>query len=290
MENPLVQLSSQLSGLVARIAPSIVTVHARPRVTSSGVIWRDGLVLTAEHALTREEGIHLTLPDGSRVDAEVRGRDRATGIAVLKYSGGGTPATLATDASLSAGELLLAIGRNADTGPTASLGILSAAGGPWRTWRGGQLDRFLRLDRGLFPGSVGGAVVNAEGRWIGLASDALSRLSPAAIPAATLLRIAERILEKGKVARGYLGVGFQPVQLPGGAQGLIVLSVESGSGADRAGVLVGDVFTQVEGVDLADTEDLLTVLEGRHPGEALRAGIVRGGTNIEQSIELGERR
>lgn len=288
MSNPLVSLSSQLSSLVAQAAESVVTVHARPRITSSGVIWRPGLVLTAEHALSRKDGIHLTLPDGTNVEAEIRGRDRATDIAILGYSGGGTGAAFETTADAQPGSLLLAVGRNADTGPTASLGILSAAGGPWRTWRGGQLSQFLRLDMGLFPGSTGGAVVDAEGRFIGIASDALSRLSPIAIPAATIVRVAEELLNRGKVARAYLGVGVQPVKVSG-KQGLIVLSVEPDTAAEKSGLLVGDVLTAAGDKQLQETEDLLLFLEGRQPGDKVTARIVRGGESIEQGIELGER-
>lgn len=288
MDNPLVNLSSQLSSIVARTASSVVTVHARPRITSSGVIWRSGLVLTADHALSRDKEIHLTLPDGSSVEAEIRGRDRATDVAVLEYSGGGEAATFAPDLPLNPGALLLAVGRNADTGATASLGILSAAGGPWRTWRGGQLTQFLRLDMGLFPGSTGGAVVDAEGRFIGIASDALSRLSPIAIPAATVLRVAEEIVNRGKVARAYLGVGVQPVKI-GGDTGLIVLSVEQESAAEKSGLLVGDVLTSADQTQLKASEDLLLFLEGRRPGDKVTARIVRGGEGIELGIELGER-
>jgi S1-C subfamily serine protease len=137
---------------------------------------------------------------------------------------------------------------------------------------------------GLFPGSTGGAVVDVEGRFIGIASDALSRLSPIAIPAATVLRVAEEILSRGKVARAYLGVGVQPVKA-----GLIVLSVEPDTAADKSGLLVGDVLTSADQTQLKATEDLLLFLEGRRPGDKLQARIVRGGEGIELSIELGER-
>jgi S1-C subfamily serine protease len=254
-------------------------------VTSSGLIWAPGWIATADHTLTRTEGIQLTLADGRRVDAKLRGRDAATDIALLSSDGVEGPALGAPATDLRAGTMLVGVGRNADTGPTASLGILSAAGGAWRTWRGGTLDNFLRLDMAMHPGSAGGIVVDGEGRLVGMATDGLSRLSWLAIPAATLDRVIGELREKGRVARGYLGVGLQGV-----AQGAIVLSVEQDSAAARAGVLVGDVLVAMDGTEIASPEDVQEFLAGRAPGANVAARIVRGGQNIELSIELGERR
>lgn len=285
MDNLLSALSDQVAAAVARAAASVVTVHARPRVTSSGVIWAPGWIATADHTLTRTEGIQLTLADGRRVDAKLRGRDAATGVALLSSGGVEGPALGAPASDLRPGTMLVGVGRNADTGPTASLGILSAAGGAWRTWRGGTLDNFLRLDMAMHPGSAGGIVADGEGRFVGMATDGLSRLSWLAIPAATLDRVIGELREKGRVARGYLGVGLQGV-----AQGAIVLSVEQDSAAARAGVLVGDVLVAMDGTEVASPEDVQEFLAGRAPGANVVARIVRGGQNIELSIELGERR
>ena len=288
MDNLLSALSNQIAAAVATAAANVVTVHARPRVTSSGIVWGDGLVVTADHTIARTEGIQLTLADGRRVDAKLHGRDSATGIALLSAEGvaGTTPDTSAAETR--PGAMLVGVGRNADTGPTASLGILSAAGGAWRTWRGGTLDNFLRLDMTLHPGSAGGIVVDSDGRFVGMATDGLSRLSWLAIPGATLARVVAELREKGRVARGYLGVGLQGVAYAGG-HGAIVLSVEEASAAHRAGVLVGDVLIAMDGTEVADPEDVQRFLAERSPGAKVATRIVRGGQNIELSIELGER-
>lgn len=288
MEISLAHFSSELASLVARTAGSVVTVHARPRITSSGVLWAPGAVVTADHAVTRDEQIHLTLPSGERVAAQLKGRDGSTDLAVLTFEGdGGTPVTRTT-ADAKAGHLLLTVGRNADTGPTAALGILSAAGGEWKTWRGGKLDQFLRLDVSLFPGSVGGAVVDIEGRFVGVASDGLSRLSPLAIPAATVERVVAELLEKGRIARPYLGVGLQPVQLPA-ARGLILLSVEPESAADKAGLLVGDVLLGFADAATEDPGDVQAILYRHQLGDKLNARIVRGGEHIQVEVVIGEK-
>lgn len=288
MDNLLSALSNQVASAVGKAAVNVVTVHARPRVTSSGIIWAPGLIATADHALARTEGIEVTLADGRRVDAKLQGRDAATGIALLSADWVEGPALSAANENLRPGALLVGVGRNADMGPTASLGILSAAGGAWRTWRGGTLDNFLRLDMALHPGSTGGTVVDSEGRFVGMATDGLSRLSWLAIPAATLDRVIAELREKGRVARGYLGVGLQSVAYAGG-HGAIVLSVEEGSAAALAGVLVGDVLTAIGNTEVASPEDVQEFLAGRTPGTKVAARIVRGGQNIEVSIELGER-
>lgn len=288
MDNLLSDLSNQVAAAVAKASANVVTVHARPRVTSSGIVWAKGLIATADHALARTEGIQITLADGRRADAKLHGRDAATGIALLAAEGVEGPALETSTVEPRPGTMLVGVGRNADTGPTASLGILSAASGAWRTWRGGTLDNFLRLDMTMHPGSAGGIVVDGEGRLIGMATDGLSRLSWLAIPAATLDRVIGELREKGRVARGYLGVGLQGVAYAGG-HGAIVLSVEEASAAHRAGVLVGDVFIAMDGTEVASPEDVQEFLAGRAPGAKVAARIVRGGQNIELSIELGER-
>src|SRR5439155_13669507 len=157
------------------------------------------------------------------------------------------------------------------------LGIISACSGEWRTWRGGRLDNYLRLDLTLYPGSDGGAVVNTAGETIGIATSALSRIAGLAIPAATLDRVVDEILARGHVARGYLGVGLQPVELPDHHKGLIVLTVEQGGPAARAGLMIGGMLVSLGGTAVGDTDDIQAVLEGRAVGQAVEAGSLRGG-------------
>lgn len=289
MENPLLSFSQELSRVVDAVAGSIVTVHGRPRVTSSGVAWSPNLVVTSNQTLAREDRIEVTLPGGERTAATLRGRDAGSDLALLEVPGATlTPLAHQASQELRPGALLLAIGRNADTGPTASMGILSAAGGPWRTWRGGTMERFLRLDLSLFPGSAGGAVVDASGQLAGLASDALSRLSPLAVPIETIRRVVTELEASGHVRRAFLGVGTHPVE-SGGERGLILLSIESSSAADRAGLLVGDILLQLGAERTEDPESLQDYLAKLQPGHQTTARIIRGGAVIEVSVELGER-
>lgn len=187
------------------------------------------------------------------------------------------------------GNLALSIGRSPDSGVNATLGIVSAVSGSWRTWRGGRLDRYIRLDLTLYPGSSGGLVVNTKGEALGIATSALSRIAGLAIPASTVDRVVEEILSRGHVARGYLGVGLQPVELPDRHKGLIVLSLEPDGPAAKAGVLIGDVMVSLGGTEVSDTDDIQSVLEGHAVGQTIAAGLVRGGAAVTIEVAIGER-
>jgi len=288
MANELAALSTELAAIVERLGPSVVAVDARPRFASSGVFWRPGVVVTAEHTIRREEEISVTLPDGSTVPATLAGSDAGTDIAVLKVESG-APVIARATADPAPGHLALALGRSENSGVNATLGIVSAVSGEWRTWRGGRLDRYIRLDLTLYPGSSGGPVVNTAGEAIGIATSALSRIAGLAIPATTVDRVVDEILARGRVARGYLGVGLQPVELPDHHKGLIVLSLEPEGPAAKAGVLIGDILVELGGGAVTDTEEIQGVLESRTVGQPIEAGFLRGGAARKVTITIGER-
>lgn len=298
MENPLIALSIELAATADRAGRSVVAVNARWRNSSSGVIWRKDVIVTADHTIRREEEIRVTLPDGRAAVAELAGRDPGTDLAVLKVDTADAPiARLAAPDSVKTGNLVLAIGRAVETGVNAAMGVVSNASGPWHTWRGGKLDRFLRLDVGLYPGVSGAAVVDAEGKLIGIATAGLSRTSLLAIPAVTIDRVTDELLRQGHVAHGYLGVGLQPIPLPehlrtklkSAKAGLIVLSAESDGPAGQAGVVIGDVLIALDGTPVAGTDDVQEFLSGERVGKPLKASILRGGELIERAITVGER-
>jgi S1-C subfamily serine protease len=265
-----------------------VAVHARPRFSSSGVFWRPGVIVTAEHTIRREEEITVTLPDGSSAAATLAGSDPGTDLAILKTEfQGRTPPKLT--AQPAPGHLALAIGRSENSGVNATLGIVSALGPEWRTWRGGRLDRYIRLDLTMYPGSSGGLVVNTAGEAVGIASSALSRIAGVAIPASTVDRVVEELLARGRVRRGYLGVGLQPVELPGHHKGLIVLSLEPEGPAAKGGVLIGDVLVALGGKAVEDTDDIQQALEARGVGEAIETEVVRAGERRKLAVTIGER-
>ncbi len=288
MANDLAALSNELAAVVEQTGKSVVAVHARPRFPSSGVYWRPGIIVTAEHTIRREEEITVTLPDGSSAAATLAGSDSGTDLAVLKVERPGEPVKPAANQPVP-GHIALAVARSEDSGVNASMGIVSAVSGDWRTWRGGRLDHYIRLDLTMFPNTSGGAVVNTDGAAIGIATSALSRIAGVAIPAATVNRVLDQILARGHVTRGYLGVGLQPVELPDHHKGLIVLSLEPEGPAAKAGVLIGDILVSLGGTTVDDTEDIQSVLEGHAVGQTVEAGFLRGGTSRTIAIAIGER-
>lgn len=288
MANELAALSNELAAVVERTGKSVVAVHARPRFPSSGVFWRPGIVVTAEHTIRREEEITVTLPDGSNAPATLAGGDSGTDLAVLKVEAPG--AAVQPAAGIPApGHVALAIARSEDSGVNASMGIVSAVSGDWRTWRGGRLDHYIRLDLTMFPNTSGGVVVDTAGGAIGIATSALSRIAGVAIPSATVNRVLDQILARGHVTRGYLGVGLQPVELPDHHKGLIVLSLEPEGPAAKAGVLIGDILVSLAGTAVDDTDDIQGVLEGHGVGKSVEAEFLRGGSSRKVGIVIGER-
>ena len=299
MQSTLASLSSELAKLVEEFQPYVVAVHARGHYPSSGVHWRPGIIVTADHTVRRDEDIQVTLPDGKRADAVLAGRDPGTDIAALKVDGLGSPAPETGGGDQAkAGELALVLGRSPDSGPNASLGVISAVSGPWRTWRGGRLDNYIRLDATIFPNSSGGAVVDVRGRLLGVATSALSRIAGLAIPASSVNRVLDALVTKGHVPRGYLGIGAQPVGIPDAwraslalttKSGIMVVKVEADGPADRAGVLKGDILVSLGDTTLEEFEDLQSVADSGIIGKQVKARLIRAGALLDLSITVGER-
>lgn len=298
MANSLVALSEQIASTVHQASLSVVSVHARHRFDSSGVHWSPEIVVTADHALRRDEGIRVSLPDGSKADAELVGRDPGTDLAVLRVKGLGIP-VIAKDESPATvpGSIVLAVGRSKDSA-VAAFGVISNLSGPSQTWRGGKLDQVVRLDLSLHPAGAGGAVVGASGKLLGIATPALSRVSVFAIPLLTVARVTENLVAHGRVPRGYLGVGLQPIVIPehlktklnlANSMGLIAISVENEGPAGKAGMSIGDVVLEFGGRATQRTENVQEVLSGEPVGKKLVAKILRAGSLIELAITIAER-
>jgi S1-C subfamily serine protease len=291
----LVELSNDLAGAVARAGTSVVAVNARQRLSSTGVHWRAGLVVTADHTVRMEDDLTVTLPDGRAVAATLAGRDPSTDIAVLRVDPAAVPAAhTGSAASLSAGHIVLALGY----GPRVSWGVVSAAGDAWHTWRGGRIDRLLRLDLTLYPGFSGGPLVDMAGDTLGIVTSGLSRHASLAIPSETVDRVLTELASKGRIARAYLGVGMQPVRLPDTLRsalkldnetGVMILSVQAGSPAASAGVVMGDVLWALDGRPVQDTADVQAMLGPDRVGTTVRASVLRGGQPLELTITVGER-
>src|SRR5258706_12196692 len=155
----LATVSDQLADAAATAARSVVSVHARPRLPSTGVNWRDGIVVTTEATVKRDHDLGVTLPDGRRVSGTLVGRDPGTDLAAIRLESGLLPVANRGDASkLLPGHLVLALGRVGDQGIRAAFGAVSATGGRWRAWKGGEIDHRMQCDPTPYPGLGGGAL------------------------------------------------------------------------------------------------------------------------------------
>src|SRR5262249_1725092 len=154
---------------------------------STGVHWQDGVIVTTDGTIRRDEGITVTLPNGQSVPATLAGRDRGTDIAALKIPVGSlAPAQLGDPSTLRPGNVALALACSAGHGPRVGLGVVSALGGSWRCWKGGEIDRRLHADLSLPPGFGGGPLVDVAGRVQGINSGALSGAYATTIPVETV--------------------------------------------------------------------------------------------------------
>jgi len=296
MSEALQNLSNAMAALVEAAGPSIVRVEARDRVPASGVVWsNDGIIVTAHHIVERDDNIKIGLADGSTVNATLLGRDPNTDLAVLKAETSGlATATWVDAADLRVGHLMLALGRPGKT-VQATLGIVSALGGAWRTPAGGDIDHYLQTDVVMYPGFSGGPLLDASGRVAGINSSALMRGVSMTVPAATVKKAVETILAHGRMPRGYLGIGIQPVRLPDALQpqlsqetGLMLMSVEANSPAAQGGLLQGDVLVTLDGQAVRHVDELQALLSSDRAGKAIPVRIVRGGQVHDLTVTIGQ--
>jgi serine protease Do len=299
MSAELIELSNALAQATEHAAPSTVAVHTEARGSSSGVVWRAGVIVTAEHALRRDEDIQVTLPDGRVVAAALAGRDASTDLAVLKCADANSPIAKTSDvSSIKPGSLVLVVGRTRMSGPVAAFGAVSLVAPERRTWTGAALAPYVRLDIGLQPTAVGAAVIDPYGGAIGIATPRYARFGAIAVPAPTVSRVVDTVLEKGRIPHGYLGVGLQLVRLPDALRqtlqrtektAAIVLEVESESPAHKAGIVIGDVLISLGGHPVTGVEDVHAGLAEEAIGKSLAVKFVRGGALREASVVVGER-
>ncbi|HEY7296526.1 MAG TPA: S1C family serine protease [Xanthobacteraceae bacterium] len=312
-ENHLIGLSDNMAQLVERAAGTVVAVHGRGHRSSSGIHWRSGVVVTAEECVDRDESITLTLPGGRVAEASFAGRDPTTDVAVFRFQPDGLPAATTVDAIPSAGHLVLAVG-NYEGAPLAQLGIVAYANGVWHSRRGGKIDRLVRLDLELNPRAEGGAVLDVQGRVIGMAVLG-PRRRVLAIPSATIDRAVDQLLARGQVFRGYLGAGLQALtqhdhhhgrhrhrrhhqnhqrhqqadalQTP--TSGVLVVSVDPNGPSARAGILVGDIVTAWNGNPIGRVREVMRLLGPESVGSTIDLALIRAGSATETKVVIGER-
>ena len=297
--NTLTALSDAMVAAVEKAGAATVAVNARRRMPASGVVYSPDLVLTADHVVEREDDISVTLPDGSTVPATIAGRDPSSDLALLRLDKPAAASAEKASAPARVGQLVLALGRPGSDGIQASLGVISAIGGPVRTGRGGLLEQYLRTDAIPYPGFSGGPLVDASGRVAGINTSGLARGASLTIPAALAWGLADTLAKHGHIRRGYLGVRSQPASITTAQQsslgreqgsGLLLVGVESGSPAEAGGLLVGDIIVAIAGQPVSDPDELAASLAGPVVGVPTPVEVLRGGRLETIAVTIGERK
>lgn len=293
-------LSEEAASAVEKSGSAVVAVHGRRRIPSSGLHVRPGIIVTADHALQRDEEITITIAGGQSASATLAGRDPGTDLAILKISDATSlPVAQAGQAAeLKPGHFVLGVGRTSEGALRAGLAMVAVAGPAWRTWTGGLIDETLRLDRNLHPSFSGGPVIDHSGQVIGIATSVFSRFASVVVPVSTIERVSAELEKKGHIGRGYLGVGMQSVRLPRNIReslklaaetGVLIVSVEPDSPSEKAGIMLGDVLVAIDGNPLRDIRGVQAFLASAQIGKSVKASLVRAGSLQEVAITLGER-
>ncbi|MBV8521679.1 MAG: serine protease, partial [Acetobacteraceae bacterium] len=281
--DPLTQLSASLAARVTAATPLIAGLVTRRGEPHGALLWRKDVIIASEQSLSSRDEFQAILPGGSRTAARLAGRDPGTNIAVLRLGtaepGEGSPAASTAEA----GSLVVALGIDAHGSATSRLALVHRLGPAWHSQAGGRIDQLIVLDTRLRWREEGGPVIGAGGALLGM-----STLGPRGrvlvIPHATIARVVPQLLAHGRVARGWLGVGLQPVCLPaelkastGREVGLMVISLAAGGPAASAGVIQGDILLDVGGCAVTDRSALAAPLDESRVGQPVSVRLLRAG-------------
>ena len=285
----LLALSNDLATAVDRGGRAVVGVAARPRLHSTGVHWRQGFVVTANHTVQVDDGITVARPDGRSVSAALVARDPAIDVAILKVDALDVGvAEIADSSAARVGHIVLALG----AGPRASLGVISAIGVE------DVAGDVLSLDLTLYPGFSGGPLVDTAGQVLGLLTSGRSRHLQLAVPSATVSRVVDEVVRRGHLPHAYLGVGTQPVRVPASIRerlslaqetAVIVVDVKTGSPAALGGLSIGDVILSLGGTTITDPYDLRRVLRPDRVGQRLVVSVWRADEPRDLEVVVAER-
>jgi S1-C subfamily serine protease len=291
----LTQFSYQIADAIASAAPSVVQVSGGRRPVS-GLAYAADVVLTTMRGVGQGEHVRVRRDDGQVFQGELVGWDPATQLAVLRVAGLGSPPIVRATAEPRVGHLGIAVARSWSNAVTATAGLVSVIGGPLSTGRRRAIDRVIRTSAPMHEGFSGGAFLDTEGKLAGVATAISIRGLGVVIPAAIAWSAAANLLEHGTVKRGYLGIAGQSVRVPekqrgtsAQEQGVMVMGVNSGSPADAAGVLVGDILLALDEHRLTSPEDLLDLLVGDRVSRPANLEVIRGERTLSVPVTIAER-
>lgn len=293
MAIPGSELSEVLSNVVEAVGKSVVRVHGRRRAFS-GIVWSSKEIVTVAHGLQHVEGEVAVGVEGTEYKARIKGIDPSTDIALLEVDGTLPPATFDDGAALKVGNLVLRLARPGQT-VRATSGIVGTQGrNPWRTHRGGEIDRYLESDAAHQPGFSGGPLAGLDGKVLGMTTTGLLRGTSLTVPTPTLKRVVAQLQQFGKVRQSYLGLSMQPIaladdvkQITGEEVGLVVIAIEKAGPAEAAGITYGDIVLHLGDATVKTVEDLYAFLRADHVGQQVPVKLFRQGAVQTLNVTLG---
>jgi len=281
-------------------APQQGPPQAREGLGSGVIVREDGYILTNHHVIDGADKIQVDLNDNRTLEAQVVGSDAPSDLAVLKVNAGGLPVLALGDSDRTrVGDVVLAIGNPLGIGQTVTMGIISAKGR--RTGlSNGSFEDFLQTDAPINRGNSGGALVSTNQELIGINSQILSPSGGSiglgfAIPSNMARTVMEQLINNGKVRRGQLGIVVLKIPSEQASElgvtqgpGVVVYQVQSGSGADRAGLRRGDVLTALNSTPITDPNTFRNTIAGTPPGTEVTLTVKRSDSERQVRVTLGE--
>jgi len=288
----LVQFSSALAARAAVVRGAIAAIRLADGRHLSATLWQADVAIASEQSLPRRDEFELVLAGGAVAKAKLAGRDPGTNIAALRLE---RPVDFQSpiNAEAVAGAFALAYGADGAGGVRARLGVVNTAGPEWASSAGGRIDRYIVLDIALARAEEGGPVLDAAGARLGITTFG-PRGRVLVIPSATIERVLQALLKDGRVARGWLGIGLQPVAVPdalkeqaGQPGGAMVMSIAADSPAAKAGLVAGDIVLSVNGTPAYRLRRIAAALSDIGRPAELR--VIRGGKLVSVQATIAAR-
>lgn len=293
MNDVLSTLSDQIAAAIETAAPAVIQLHAHRRPVA-GIVVADDLVLAPARALD-DDVLSVRRGDGQALEGTVLGRGLAAGLAVVRVPGLGVP-PLVTTPEPRVGHLAIAVGRTWSGGVMATVTSVAVVGGPLRTGRVSRLDRVIRIAQAPHGALTGGALVDGQGRALGVITGADIRGTTIVVPAAIAWPMAQQLAAQGGSRQGFLGIGSTTVRVPerqrsgrSDVHGLLITSLVDDGPADRALLFVGDVITAFDDTPVREPEELIVLLRGDRVGRTVTLTVLRSGVAQQVPIVVGER-
>ena len=278
------QLSEELETAALRTAGNLVHIGGSGIPGRTGLIWGDGLVVTLARQARDGESVPVVVSGGAEVPSTVHAWDSRTGLVVLKVPGVLDPKWKTTPVP-GIGALVLTVAFASPQGPEARLDLVRFVGRKTEWGKGVVLDEFFQTDGNPWPGFTGAAAVDSDGRLLGFVTENRAGNGGFVVGAVDLARLVETLVQNGSPRQAWLGVSTRP----GGGQGLVLLSVDNGSPADRAGWKTGDLLVSLAGEAFKEPSDLVAVLAGLQPDREVPARILRDGQVHDKPVTPGGR-